>query len=202
MLRLPQVLWQRETEASLNYSQCSQMYISRRGPVTSVEWCPFESSVLTTTSGDGQLVVWDLALERDPEEEAALVASMNAASPDELPAQLLFVHLGQVCLPPPVWFPHSYVCMCTYPLPTWLHQDEVTPERTRFSGSGIMHAVMHCEAHTGRDQSSIARTVTAVSCALQSDIKEAHWHPQIPGMIISTALSGFNIFKPANVGSA
>ena len=67
--------------------------------MTSVEWCPFESSVLTTTSGDGQLAVWDLALERDPEEEAALAASMNAASPDDLPAQLLFVHLGQVRLP-------------------------------------------------------------------------------------------------------
>lgn len=77
---------------------------SRRGPVTSVEWSPFESSVLTTTSGDGQLAVWDLALERDPEEEAALVASMNAASPDDLPAQLLFVHLGQVCSTPPVQF--------------------------------------------------------------------------------------------------
>ncbi|CAK0738302.1 hypothetical protein CVIRNUC_001023 [Coccomyxa viridis] len=100
-----------------------------RGPVTSLEWCPFESSVLTTTSADGQLAVWDLALERDPEEEAALAASMNAASPDDLPAQLLFVHLGQ------------------------------------------------------------------------ADLKEAHWHPQIPGMIISTAVSGFNIFKPANVGN-
>jgi ribosome assembly protein RRB1 len=55
--------------------------------------------MLTTTSADGQLAVWDLALERDPEEEAALAASMNAASPDDLPAQLLFVHLGQVCVP-------------------------------------------------------------------------------------------------------
>ena len=54
--------------------------------MTSVEWCPFESSVLTTTSGDGQLAVWDLALERDPEEEAAVAASRNAASPDDLPA--------------------------------------------------------------------------------------------------------------------
>ena len=75
--------------------------------MTSVEWCPFESSVLTTTSGDGQLAVWDLALERDPEEEAAPAASMNAASPDDLPAQLLFVHLGQVRLSSPVtlWLP-------------------------------------------------------------------------------------------------
>lgn len=98
-----------------------------RGAITSVEWCPYEASMLSTTSSDDTLGVWDLALERDPEEEAALAPDTNVAAPEDLPAQLLFLHAGQ------------------------------------------------------------------------RDVKESHWHPQIPGLIISTAADGFNVFKPANV---
>lgn len=83
--------------------------------------------MLATTGGDNQALVWDLALERDPEEEAALAPEGNAQLQEELPSQLLFVHAGQ------------------------------------------------------------------------TDIKELHWHAQIPGLMCTTAGDGFNVFRPSNL---
>ena len=30
----------------------------------------------------------------------------------------------------------------------------------------------------------------------QQDIMDCRWHPQIPGMVVSSASDGFNVFKP------
>jgi ribosome assembly protein RRB1 len=75
---------------------------------------------------DNSVAVWDLALERDPEEESKLATECSGIK-QEAPPQLLFLHAGQ------------------------------------------------------------------------QEVKEVHWHMQIPGMLVSTAADCFNIFKPANV---
>ncbi|KNA15735.1 hypothetical protein SOVF_095360 [Spinacia oleracea] len=100
-------------------------------PITSIEWSPHEDSTLAVTSADHQLTIWDLALERDEEEEAEFRTEIEdrVNAPEELPPQLLFVHQGQ------------------------------------------------------------------------KDLKELHWHSQIPGMILSTAGDGFNVLMPTNVES-
>ncbi|KAF3796013.1 Glutamate-rich WD repeat-containing protein 1 [Nymphaea thermarum] len=98
-------------------------------PITSIEWSPHDMSVLSVSSSDNQLTIWDFSLERDAEEEDEFKAKVKdqANAPEDLPPQLLFVHQGQ------------------------------------------------------------------------KDLKELHWHSQIPGMIMSTSADGFNVFIPSNL---
>ncbi|KAM4704080.1 glutamate-rich WD repeat-containing protein 1 [Rhinophrynus dorsalis] len=92
-------------------------------PITSVEWHPTDSGVFAAAGADDQITQWDLAVERDQDQEGETEDPTLAA----IPPQLLFVHQGE------------------------------------------------------------------------KDIKELHWHPQCPGVLISTALSGFNVFRTISV---
>ncbi|KAJ3254812.1 ribosome biosynthesis protein rrb1 [Boothiomyces macroporosus] len=105
-----------ETAATFNW---------HKAPITSIDWHPTETSMLAVSGADEQLTIWDLALERD-EEEDPLIGIGAGGQQIEVPPQLLFVHQGQ------------------------------------------------------------------------KNIKELHWHKQAPGVIISTAYDGFNVFKPFN----
>lgn len=71
--------------------------------ITSVQWHPTDASMLCASSEDGSISVWDLAVERDAEEELREGVVLTGA--DEFPPQLLFIHMGQKDVKDAQWHP-------------------------------------------------------------------------------------------------
>ncbi len=95
-----------------------------KAPITSIQFHPTDSSVLAVSGSDDQVTLWDLALERDEEEEHVFG---EKGEERVVPPQLLFIHQGQ------------------------------------------------------------------------KTVKEVRWHAQCPGVLLTTAFDGFNIFKTFNM---
>lgn len=54
-----------------------------KDPITSIEFQPFEDSVVTVASADNRVTIWDFAVEADVK-----------AQDEEIPDQLMFIHQG------------------------------------------------------------------------------------------------------------
>lgn len=72
-------------------------------PITGIQWHPRDSSMLCASSEDGTVSVWDLAVERDAEEELQEGVVLSGA--EEFPPQLLFIHMGQNNVKEVQWHP-------------------------------------------------------------------------------------------------
>ncbi|CAG9530837.1 unnamed protein product [Cercopithifilaria johnstoni] len=69
---------------TMQYKEPVARFKQHKAPITSVEWSPHETTTMIASGEDNQVTIWDLALEADSNENIA-----------EVPAQLLFVHMGQ-----------------------------------------------------------------------------------------------------------
>lgn len=120
-------VWDLRTVRSANPNPIQHLGFHQGAAITAIEFNEHNESVLSATSDDGQCTLWDLSLERDPDEEREVMGELfNRQDITALPDQLMFQH------------------------------------------QGLEHP------------------------------KEVHFHPQIPGLVITGDFLGLNFFKPRN----
>jgi hypothetical protein len=145
--------------------------------------------------------VWDLALDRDPEEVPQQNSGIVAKAFSFLPQALVW-HLALLALDRIV-------------------RRRLSPTLSRVVDGCVTNAVeisllpqaLVWDLALERDPEEEASLAPEGNACLQealpsqllfvhagqADIKELHWHGQIPGLLLTTALDGFNLFRPSNL---
>eukprot|EP00741_Cyanophora_paradoxa_P009274 tig00001493_g8984.t1 len=185
-----------------------QAFAGHSGSVEDLQWSPTEAEVFASCSADGTVRIWDarkraaaaLSVDAHPGTDAnviswnRLVTYLMASGADDgsfkiwdlraFKADAPLVHFKYHTKPISSieWNPNessSLALSCADNTVTiWdlsLEKDDDDTTEEEFPPQLLF-------VHSG-----------------QQDIKEVHWHPQMPGVLISTAADGFNIFKPANI---
>ncbi|XP_012056352.1 PREDICTED: glutamate-rich WD repeat-containing protein 1 [Atta cephalotes] len=184
--------------------------------VEDLQWSPSEKNVLASCSVDRSIKIWDMRA--SPQNACMLTASgthmadINVISWNPKESQFIVSggDDGMLC----VWDLRQFEPNGTSPVATFKqHTAPVTTvewhptEATVFASGGADDQIaqwdLSVEAdHTEESQDSVLAKLPPQLLFIhqgQSDIKELHWHPQCPGTIISTAHSGFNIFRTISV---
>lgn len=199
-------------------------YAAHTDSVEDIQWSPNERSVFASCSIDKTIRIWDTRaspvkacmLTVDAHEKDVNVISWNKKEP--------FIVSGGDDSILKIWDLRSFQKGC--PIALFKHHSKpITSvewhptESSIFAASGADNQLtqwdlaVEPDEQTGNGQSdmddgtgvTINERMKDIPPQLlfihqgQTDIKELHWHQQIPGLVISTALSGFNIFRTVSV---
>ncbi|KAK8942423.1 hypothetical protein KSP39_PZI008894 [Platanthera zijinensis] len=194
-------------------------FVGHKASVEDLQWSPTEADVFASCSADGSISIWDTRKGRSPVTSLKahttdvnviswnrLASCMIASGSDDgtfsirdlrlIKGDSLVAHFEYHKQPITSieWSPHEAstlaVSSSDHQLTIWdlsLERDE--EEETEFKAT-VKEQV--------NAPSDLPPQLLFVHQG-QKDLKELHWHPQIPGMIISTAADGFNILMPSNI---
>ncbi|CAK9820311.1 Glutamate-rich WD repeat-containing protein 1 [Anthophora quadrimaculata] len=184
--------------------------------VEDIQWSPNERHVLASCSTDKSIKIWDTRA--SPQSACMLTTSgthtadINVISWNRKESQFLVSggDDGLIC----IWDLRLFGPNGSSPLAVFKqHSAPVTTvewhpeEATVFASGGADDQIAQWDLSVEADQSEETESSELKELPPQllfihqgqTDIKELHWHPQCPGVLISTAHSGFNIFRTISV---
>ncbi|KAJ8915825.1 hypothetical protein NQ315_004638 [Exocentrus adspersus] len=179
--------------------------------VEDLQWSPNERHVLASCSVDKSIRIWDT---RAHPSKACMLTSEQAHENDvnviNWNKNEPFIVSGGDDGFLHIWDLRKFHNKT--PIATFKHHSEpiVTVEwhptdSAVFASGGADNQIALWDLSVEKDSETDSEEVEGLPPQLlfihqgQTNIKELHWHPQIPGVIISTAESGFNIFRTISV---
>nr|CAD7266231.1 unnamed protein product [Timema shepardi] len=178
--------------------------------VEDVQWSPNERNVLASCSVDKSIRIWDT---RSAPNQACKLTASNAHDSDvnviSWNRNEPFIASGGDDGVVHIWDLRQF--QSESPVATFKHHIEpVTTvewhptEATVFASGGADNQVALWDLSVERDMEpeqdlkDLPQELLFIHQG-QTDIKELHWHPQLPGVIFSTAQNGFNVFRTISV---
>ncbi|TDL28231.1 WD40 repeat-like protein [Rickenella mellea] len=208
------------TSTPSGFNALSQPFTSHTSSVEDLQWSPSEPTVFASCSADQSIRIWDVRV-RGKKSAAAIVeahsSDVNVISWNKATTYLLLSGGDEGGIK--VWDLRNVNSTSSCPSPVasfnW-HKAPITSiewhpsEDSIFAASGADDQVTLWDLGVEQDDEEAGMTdglesEQEVPSQLlfvhqgQKDVKEVHWHPQIPGAVISTALDGFNVFKTISV---
>ncbi|KAL1718489.1 WD40-repeat-containing domain protein [Schizophyllum commune] len=206
------------TTSQAGFTPLGQPFASHTSSVEDLQWSPSEPTVFASCSADASIRLWDVRA-KGRKSVAALTdaheSDVNVISWNKSSSYLLVSGGDDGALR--VWDLRSVKQTGPQPTPVaafnW-HKAPVTSvewhptEDSVFAASGADDQTTLWDLAVEQDEEELGGADMAegdVPPQLlfvhqgQKDVKEVHWHPQIPGAVITTAFDSFNVFKTISV---